>query len=440
MLSIYGWCCNALSPRPSISQLKTGFCYLFLYKMAKKQPTKQLRCKICFTSANSASHLGKHCLETGHQADQCCQRCVRWFCRRTALEEHNLSKHNESEVAILLHHVEPKNSHTTAPSQVSEQYRFTDQNYKPFALLDLDVIHSRLVGKCHSSERLKREGFIVPNNLNEINITKKQSEIIGNTIGAPVPTSLYSKRKAIVLDCEMAGTRNGASEVVSICVVDLFSGEVLMNSLVKPREQIIDWRSNIHGIRPATLSTAVVQGQALDGWEAAREKLFNHVNTDTVMVGQSIQHDLKALRISHATVVDTAILTSDAVFGAEMHSRRCWGLQSLCDDLLGLRIRQSKTHDALEDTMAAREVTLWCICYPKELQKWAKKAKAVWDAAQLQKAKRVKNRRKKATKAKPSTFSYGNDKEDFFGYNDGVLRWEDVVDREVWPKSPSSSD
>ncbi|KAM0343748.1 hypothetical protein ACHAPU_008175 [Fusarium lateritium] len=296
------------------------------------------------------------------------------------------------------------------------------------------------MSRCHSIERLRRQGFTIPTGLQDINANKKQSKSLNDTTVAPAPTPFSPKRKAIVLDCEMAGVRNGNSEIVSICVVDLFSGEVLLDTFVRPREQIVDWRTNIHGIRPSTLSLAAGQAKVLDGWETARQELFKHINTDTVMIGHSIQNDLKALRLSHTTVVDTAILTSDAVYGTGSHSGRCWGLESLCADLLKLRIRKSKTHSALEDTMATREVVLWCICYPEKLNNWASRAKAMWHKNKAQTTQQVKNRRARPERAEASTSSYAKNANNFYDSEDEVLRWEDVVDWETWPKSPPCSD
>ncbi len=57
-----------------------------------------------------------------------------------------------------------------------------------------------------------------------------------------------------------------------------------------------------------------------------------------------------------------------------------WGLQMLCEELVGLRIRNGSlsndaTHDSLEDCLAARELVLWCLRHPAELNSWGKKKK-----------------------------------------------------------------
>jgi predicted hydrolase (HD superfamily) len=42
------------------------------------------------------------------------------------------------------------------------------------------------------------------------------------------------KLRAIVLDCEMAGTGRGINEVVMLCAVDYSTGASIINALVRP--------------------------------------------------------------------------------------------------------------------------------------------------------------------------------------------------------------
>ncbi|KAM0351184.1 hypothetical protein HYE67_001388 [Fusarium culmorum] len=311
------------------------------------------------------------------------------------------------------------------------QIPFKDNSYRQSPILDLATIYDRLVIKCHASNRLIDEGYILPSKLSQ----KKHKDRI-----APYPSYFEPKRKAIALDCEMAGVRNGNDEIISICAIDFFTGQVLINSLVEPHEPILEWRTDIHGIGPATLAIAASQGQVLRGWEAARQELFKHINMQTILVGQSLYHDLKVLRISHEKIFDTAIHTAEMVFGTDAAFGRRWSLQSLCVDLLGLRIRQnSSTHEALEDTMAAREVALWCLSYPGGLEQWAKIAREKYVAEGLKRAK-ARQQKKRNLRRSPRVWDGHNDDcgcHYHYRYGgDEVLRWEDVIDWETWPKSP----
>ncbi|KAK7696826.1 hypothetical protein SLS64_014157 [Diaporthe eres] len=250
-------------------------------------------------------------------------------------------------------------------------------------------------------------------------------------------------RKAVVLDCEMVGVAGGASELVSLAAVDLLTGELLVNSLVHPRQPVVDWRTQIHGISPAGLLVARAQGLALDGWQAATAELFKHVDQDTVLIGQSLQYDLAALHIRHARVVDSAILASEAVFGTK-GKPRYWnlGLKNLCSELLGLNIREgaplgvSKVHDGLEDVLATREVVLYWLEQPAAVKTWATgKRSSFWRApGQSRRGRRGKTQARSQREDPWAKYQRYDDNE--YISDEEVLRWEDVIDYDMWPKSP----
>ncbi|VTO85890.1 unnamed protein product [Fusarium graminearum] len=91
--------------------------------------------------------------------------------------------------------------------------------------------------------------------------------------------------------------------------------------------------------------------------------------------------------------------------------------------------------------MAAREVVLWCLCYPYESEQWGKRAREKYIAEKL---KATKGRRKKRRNMQRSSHIRDNGENNWgyhydYGYNgDNILRWENIVDWEIWPKSPPS--
>ncbi|KAI9782296.1 MAG: hypothetical protein M1816_001958 [Peltula sp. TS41687] len=191
---------------------------------------------------------------------------------------------------------------------------------------------------------------------------------------APTPpwSPQRSKRRAVALDCEMAGVQGGMSELIRLCMIDFLTGEILINSLVRPSKKITDWRTRISGVTAQDMDAATARGQTLNGWEEARRELWKHIDADTILIGQSLQHDLDVLRLIHPRIVDSAILTRNAV---GPNGTRQWGLKVLCSQLLGITIQSSveqRGHDCLEDALAAREVVLWCIWYPERLNDWGR--------------------------------------------------------------------
>lgn len=292
---------------------------------------------------------------------------------------------------------------------------------------------------------LQRHGYSLPEAGGEQEVPSSPGSVQA-TVDEAMPLPLRQSNrgrqicKAVVLDCEMVGVQGGASELVSLTAVDFVTGEMIVDSLVKPQQPVVDWRTQIHGISPAVLVMARAQGLTLDGWQAARAELFKHVDQDTVLIGQSLQYDLDALHIRHARVVDSAILASEAVFGSK-GKPRYWGLglKDICSELLCLKIREgaplaaSNVHEGLEDVLAAREVVLYCLEQPTAFKTWARgKRNSFWRAPSH------KNRRGKtqtrSQRRGPRMHEQDYDDDEYM--LDEVLTWEDVIDWEMWPKSP----
>ncbi|WYZ41958.1 hypothetical protein EsH8_V_000853 [Colletotrichum jinshuiense] len=256
------------------------------------------------------------------------------------------------------------------------------------------------------------------------------------------------KTAAIVLDCEMAGAAGGQNELIQITMVDFLSGNVLQSCLVNPSRPIIDWREGITGISAVSMREAVAGNRALHGWEAARAELWRFADKETIIIGQSVHNDLKVLRTSHTRIIDSAILSADAVLGKKSKIRKRWGLETLCSELLGIQIRKPYqkggrgVHDALEDALATREVVLLCARQPGELKRWATPARAAFfnRNSSRQTAPR-------AGGSQPVWLSRGNtsvreyeDEDEDEDEDEELLKWEDVVEWEIWPKSPPDWD
>ncbi|KAF6789074.1 exonuclease [Colletotrichum sojae] len=303
--------------------------------------------------------------------------------------------------------------------------------YSNLSAVEQDAVQGRLAGLCHSEQRLQKEGYNLPTSSEMPN---KSTKTPRTDLPCPDTNPSALKRAAIVLDCEMAGTAEGQSELVQITMIDFLSGNVLLNCLVNPSRPIIDWREDITGINAASMQEAVARNEALHGWEGARAELWRFVDKETILIGQSVHNDLQVLRTSHARIIDSAVVTADAVLGKDSKKRKRWGLEALCHELLGIRIRKpSQTgnrgiHDALEDALATREVVLLCAREPDKLNHWACTARAT-----LFKVGDSKRMRSRAGGSRPTRR---------IPRRNPVVgeRWEDVVDWETWPKSPPDSD
>jgi DNA polymerase III epsilon subunit-like protein len=252
----------------------------------------------------------------------------------------------------------------------------------------------------------------------------------------PLPTPVHKpevlRRGAVALDCEMVGVTKGKSEVARISAIDCLTGEVLIDTMVQPTQPITDCRTKFSGITKKAMTAAVAEKRALKGWPAARAELWKYIDSDTILIGQALHHDLDALRMQHWQVVDSAILARDAV-GAGVS--RQWGLKTLCDQLLGIDIQNAgnKGHDSVEDAFAAREVVLWCIGHQDELAVWGKRQKEEYfRKKQAQEIKKGKTSQQRSS-SDVSTRYYTHDR-------DEIVRWEDIAEDCGWPHPDTGYD
>ncbi|KAH6651226.1 hypothetical protein F5144DRAFT_638942 [Chaetomium tenue] len=337
---------------------------------------------------------------------------------------------------------------TTAPAPPHLTHRGI--TYTTLTPTQQTALHPLLLARCHTHKRLSIEGYdLAPRPPATIAPPPRGPH---NTTHSPGHHHHHhtAAAAAVVLDCEMAGTSAGEYPI-AVSLVDFFSGAVLVDALVRPAAGVVvrDWRSGITGIGAARMAAAGTgmagsgDGEPLAGREGAREAVLRFVDGETVLVGQAVRFDLRALGIVHGRVVDSAVVAAEASGwfggvagggGVYRKIKRWAGLEEMCRELLGIRIRggEGQSHDSLEDVLATRELVLWCLGNPDQLKAWAAmrwsvKAKKGWRTPQGRKGDSGRNKRGRTQPAR--TYMYDSD-------DDKMLRWEDVVDYECWPKSP----
>ncbi|KAI0838525.1 ribonuclease H-like protein [Hypoxylon sp. FL0890] len=390
--------------------------------MTQGKGPQKLKCDCSLVFENVQS-LSEHVKQTGHMKSRYCAPCFYLFRTKDGLQQHEktAAKHKKAPTVPPKANVSrsmPQSDHSGAASR--KPVTFTkppkavqgvkeDDSLEGPTIVSLygtqpvsppsttgstfietvsgDLSHSftrkypwasnwegpgirALKKRCHDEVCLVTQGYYTGNRSHQMNLKFS----IKKFLSTPAKAS-GARRKAIALDCEMVGVADGQDELAHICAIDLFTGQVLINTLVCPTEVVKDWRTKYSGVTPAKMAMAKASGQVLDGWPAARAKLFEFADADTVLVGHSLNHDLRVLRIAHKRVVDSAILVAEAVFGKGNRMLRQWGLKQLSGDLLGISIQSSRGgHDCLEDTLATRELVLWCLRERQKLDLWAKKA------------------------------------------------------------------
>lgn len=160
------------------------------------------------------------------------------------------------------------------------------------------------------------------------------------------------------LDCEMVNTTIGI-EIVRVTVIN-HEGEEIYESKVKPKNLILDYKSKYSGITEDSLKNC--SKRLLD----VQLDLLKVFDKDTILIGHSLESDLKALKMVHYNVVDTSIMYPHK-YGPPYK----WGLKLLSEQHLQRIIQSEEGHDSKEDALASLDL-VW-----KKLKEDVKKFKPV---------------------------------------------------------------
>lgn len=116
-------------------------------------------------------------------------------------------------------------------------------------------------------------------------------------------------------------------------------GEVLVDVLVKPRQPLLDSRTQLTG-----LTRAMLEGPLAVDYAEARRMLLRFLRPETLLVGYRLTSDLEAAKLWHRPLIDVALLFE--VESAKKHAYH--PLRWIVEKLLREVIDDDKPHDALE--------------------------------------------------------------------------------------------
>ncbi|GAA5875693.1 hypothetical protein JCM3774_002583 [Rhodotorula dairenensis] len=155
----------------------------------------------------------------------------------------------------------------------------------------------------------------------------------------------------VALDCELVYTTAGMS-LARVTVLS-GSGSVLLDEHVRPPTgvAVVDLNTRFSGVQADDLDKAVLDVVGV------QRALAQFVDAETVFVGHGLENDLKALRLVHPRVIDTAILFPHPNGGTWRHS-----LRNLTKDVLRKFIQDGDPtigHSAKDDAEAALELVRW---------------------------------------------------------------------------------
>ncbi|KAF9551033.1 hypothetical protein EC957_010801 [Mortierella hygrophila] len=154
---------------------------------------------------------------------------------------------------------------------------------------------------------LKRDGYMLtPQEMQELEfplpsyMTGGVSELKENWIETDQLANSVSpdQRKLIAMDCEMCLTEHG-SELTRITLIGE-DGKVIYDELVLPTNPITDYLTKYSGMTAERLSGVTTR------LADVQKRLKELIDYDTILVGHSLENDMKVLKFAHPFIIDTA--------------------------------------------------------------------------------------------------------------------------------------
>ncbi|CAK7270243.1 hypothetical protein SEPCBS119000_003988 [Sporothrix epigloea] len=153
--------------------------------------------------------------------------------------------------------------------------------------------------------------------------------------------SITAGRKVYAIDCEMCKAANDKFVLTRISVV-AWDGEVVMDELVKPDEPIVDYLTQFSGISEAMLAPVTTRLADIQA------RLLDLLDARAILVGHSLDSDVRAMQLTHPFIVDTSIAFPHPMAPVKKHALR-W----LSAKYLNREIQKghgtARGHDSVED-------------------------------------------------------------------------------------------
>ncbi|WVQ85724.1 hypothetical protein IAT38_007890 [Cryptococcus sp. DSM 104549] len=155
--------------------------------------------------------------------------------------------------------------------------------------------------------------------------------------------------EVVAMDCEMINTTGGLS-LGRVTVVD-DKGDILLDELVRQKVPILDVNTRFSGLTRAQLEGAVMD------LPAVRAAACMFIGPKTMIVGHGLENDLRAMRLLHDRVIDTAV-----VFPHDKGPPYRRALRDIVKEKLGYFIQDRTSdlgHSSAVDAIATLEALKW---------------------------------------------------------------------------------
>ncbi|CAK7205033.1 RNA exonuclease 3 [Sporothrix eucalyptigena] len=233
----------------------------------------------------------------------------------------------------------------------------------------------------------------------------KRLASLWNFIETPPNSTPKAAHKALCFDCEMAHTVYGM-EVVRVTATSWPQGDVVLDVLVRPLGTIIDFNSRFSGVFASDFAAALPYSPEniaklkeaaekpdpkeqppkrpamliVPSPQEARDLLQQLISPETILIGHALENDLKALRMVHNRISDTALLFPHPKGLPIRYSLRVLAKEHM--DRVVQAGGNTTGHDSAEDARVAGELVL-----TKIKSKWEDMRRQGWKLADGQMTK-----------------------------------------------------
>ncbi|KAG0356654.1 hypothetical protein BGZ54_000659, partial [Gamsiella multidivaricata] len=149
----------------------------------------------------------------------------------------------------------------------------------------------------------------------------------------------------IAMDCEMCRTEDGP-ELTRVTLID-HNGKPIFDELVMPKKPILDYLTQYSGMTASRLEGVTTR---LADVQKILKKIIDY---NTILVGHSLENDMKVLKLAHPFIIDTSL-----VFHHTRGPPYRPGLKWLAQKWLQRQIQANieRGHDSAEDALACMDL------------------------------------------------------------------------------------
>ncbi|XP_065215633.1 uncharacterized protein LOC135842173 isoform X3 [Planococcus citri] len=160
--------------------------------------------------------------------------------------------------------------------------------------------------------------------------------------------SYVFKHRVVALDCEMCFTTQGL-ELTRVTLLDL-RGCVVYDTLVLPDNPIVDYNTKFSGLTEDSFKKA----NSVATLQEVQKTILELIDCYTIIIGHGLENDLRALKIVHYTVIDTAIIFREVDYEGEWKRH---SLRNLVRWHLNRRIQNGhEGHNSIEDASSCLDL------------------------------------------------------------------------------------